>query len=183
MTFSNISSLSKTKGIDLYIQAIEQLNNKNIIFDIVGQAAKIEEDFETNIRQYVEKKRLNNIKFKGFINNIKMYLDQIDVVVLTSIVPDSLPTVLIEGLSKGKVLIASDVGGVREIIDDSYGNIIIPPNNVEALVDAIKIVLTYNEQKLEDIRKKNIEKAKEKFSIDKQIEMMTNIYLELMRKK
>lgn len=178
MIFSNIASLSKTKGIDLYIEAVEQLDNKDISFDIVGKASKVEENFEVSIRQYVLKKRLVNIKFQGFINNIKTYFDQVDVVVLTSVVPDSLPTVLLEGLAKGKVLIASDVGGVREIVDDSYGNIIIPPSNVEALVEAIKSVLTYDEQKLEEIRIKNIEKAKEKFTIEKQVEIMTHIYLE-----
>lgn len=183
MIFSNISSLSKTKGIDLYIEAVEQLDNKHIKFEVVGKASKVEKEFEASIKQYVREKRLNNIKFQGFINNINIYLDQIDVVVLTSIVPDSLPTVLLEGLAKGKVLITSDVGGVREIVDDSYGNIIITPNNVEALVEAIKTVLTYDGQKLEKIRRKNIEKAKEKFTIAKQVEMMTDIYLEMMRIK
>ncbi len=183
MIFSNIASLSKTKGIDLYIQAIEHLDNKDIRFDIVGQASKVEENFEASIKQYVMEKRLNNIKFQGFISNIKIYLDQIDVVVLTSIVPDSLPTVLLEGLAKGKVLIASDVGGVREIVDDGYGNIIIPPNDVKALAEAFKTVLTYDEQKLEEVQIKNIEKAKEKFTIEKQVEMMTYIYLEMMRIK
>ena len=181
MIFSNIASLSKTKGIDLYIQAIEHLDNKDMRFDIVGQASKVEENFEASIKQYVIQKRLNNIKFQGFISNIKIYLDQIDVVVLTSIVPDSLPTVLLEGLAKGKVLIASDVGGVREIVDDGYGNIIIPPNDVKALAEAFTTVLTYDKQKLEEVRIKNIEKAKEKFTIEEQVEMMTHIYLEMMR--
>lgn len=183
MIFSNISSLSKTKGIDLYIQAIEQLDIKDIRFDIAGEASKVEKNFEASIKQYVRNKKLSNIKFQGFVNNINIYLEQIDVVVLSSIVPDSLPTVLLEGLAKGKLLIASDVGGVREIVDDSYGNIIIQPNNVEALVEAIKTVLTYDEKKLEEVRIKNIEKAKEKFTIEKQVEMMTHIYLAMMRIK
>lgn len=182
MIFSNISSLSKTKGIDLYIQAIEYLDNKDIRFDITGEASKVEENFEASIKQYVVKKRLNNIKFQGFINNIKIYLDQIDVVVLTSIVPDSLPTVLLEGLAKGKVLIASDVGGVREIIDDSYGNLIIPPNNVVALKDAMEKVANYSQVKIAEIKKRNIQRAKEKFMLQQQVNKMTEIYMKLCQK-
>ncbi|BFU78249.1 hypothetical protein ALC152_14640 [Arcobacter sp. 15-2] len=180
MTFSNISSISKTKGIDLFIYAIEATEQNHNIYDIVGKSSKVEQDFETYIRIYVEERKLENIQFKGFISNMNEYLQSVDVVVLTSIVPDSLPTVLIEGLAKGKILIATDVGGVREIVDDSYGNIIIPVNSIESIKDAINTVSNYSVEKICEIKKKNVLRAKEIFSIENQVNIMTNIYKEIL---
>jgi glycosyltransferase involved in cell wall biosynthesis len=176
MIFSNISSISKTKGIDLFIYAIEKIDISNATFHIVGKSSSVEQDFENEIKDYVEAKQLKNITFQGFISNMKEYLESIDVVVLTSIVPDSLPTVLIEGLAKGKVLIATDVGGAREIVDDSYGNIVIPSNNIESLKKAISKVINYTEEKKKEIKRKNILIAKKTFSIETQVKTMTKIY-------
>ncbi|WP_066351151.1 glycosyltransferase [Aliarcobacter skirrowii] len=176
MTFSNISSISKTKGIDLFIHAIEATKENHNIYDIVGKSSKVEQDFENHIRSYIEERKLKNIQLKGFISNMNEYLEGVDVVVLTSVVPDSLPTVLIEGLAKGKILIATDVGGVREIVDDSYGNIIIPANNIESIKDAINTVSEYSNEKVDEIKKKNILRAKDIFSIENQVKKMTEIY-------
>lgn len=180
MTFSNISSISKTKGIDLFIYAIETAEQNHNIYEIVGKSSKVEQDFENNIRSYIEDRKLKNIQFKGFISNMNEYLEGVDVVVLTSVVPDSLPTVLIEGLAKGKILIATDVGGVREIVDDSYGNIIIPANNVESIKGAINIVSNYNREKIENIKEQNILRAKKIFSIENQVSKMTEVYREIL---
>jgi glycosyltransferase involved in cell wall biosynthesis len=179
MTFSNISSISIKKGIDQYIYAIEKLNNKNTQFDIVGKAAQVEKDFENDMRKYVLGNKIENITFKGFITNINDYLKEVDVVVLTSNVPDSLPTVLLEGLAKGKVLIGTDVGGVSEIIDTSYGNMIVPINDIEALTNAFEKVINYTQEQMFEIKQKNIKLAKEKFSLSTQIKKIENIYEEV----
>jgi len=180
MIFSNISSLSKTKGIDLFIYAIEQLKIENNLYHIVGKASKVEEDFEKEIIKYVKNKEMQEIEFKGFISNMKEYLESVDSVVLTSIVPDSLPTVLIEGLAKGKVLIATDVGGVREIVDETYGNIIIRPGDIEELKNAIVKVSSYDRETISIIRERNIERAKKIFSIETQVKKVTDLYINMI---
>ena len=173
MIFSNIvGSFLKWKGIHIYIQAINEIKS-NAIFELVGNFG-----VDNKYNEYIKALLNEKIILKGFIKDIKNYYDTIDVVVHTATEPDSLPTVLIEGLAKGKILIASDVGGVREIVDDGYGNIIVPPNNVEALRDAIIKVSNYSKDKIEKIKQKNIQITKEKFSLSQQIKKMEKIYEE-----
>ncbi len=175
MIFSNIvGSFLRWKGIHIYLESTKNINN--LKFELVGDFG-VDEDYNKYIKSLLQK----NIVLKGFIQDIKNYYEKIDVVVHTSIEADPLPTILIEGLAKGKVLIGSDVGGVREIIDDSYGNIIVPPNDANALKEAILKVSKYSMETLEDIKQKNIKRAKDLFLLEKQVKKMENIYLEVYK--
>ena len=181
MIFSNIvGRFLKNKGVHVYIEAIKDLELKDVKFELVGDFG-IDEDYNMFLKKLIDKTK--NLTLRGFINHnyIKNYYKSIDVVVLTSTQPDSLPTVLLEGLATGKVLIGTDVGGVREIVDEQYGNILIPPNDKEALKKAIITVYNYDKDKLNYIKRKNIEKAKRLFSLDNQIKKIEKIYEELVK--
>ena len=52
---------------------------------------------------------------------------------------EGMPTVILEAMARGKSIIATDVGAVSELVDESNGRLI-PPNDVKALEDAIKKV-------------------------------------------
>lgn len=58
-------------------------------------------------------------------------------VVVPSTRPDPLPTIAIEALAAGRYLIASDSGGLPEIIGDGPGRLL-PPGDVQAWVDALE---------------------------------------------
>ncbi len=60
----------------------------------------------------------------------------LDIVVLTSLW-EGLPVSLIEAIAFGKPVIATDVGGVREIIVNDRNGFMIPPRSPEALAEAI----------------------------------------------
>ena len=48
-----------------------------------------------------------------------------------------MPTVILEAMARGKAIIASDVGAVSELVDDSNGKLV-PPNNAKVLANAIE---------------------------------------------
>jgi glycosyltransferase involved in cell wall biosynthesis len=52
-----------------------------------------------------------------------------------------LPTVLIEGALLGRPLVATDVGGVREIIADGRTGLVVPPGDAEVLATAMLRIL------------------------------------------
>ncbi|KAB1459072.1 glycosyltransferase family 4 protein [Vibrio panuliri] len=175
MIFSNISAISATKGIDIYIEAAlgSELNSS---FHIVGKARDVEYAFEVAMRQKVEDSGHQNIQFFGYQNNVIEYLESIDVVVLTSVVEDALPTVLIEAISQGKIIIASDVGGVREIVPAGCGNIIIPKGDVQELKKAIHTVTNYDASIVETTSKMNRAHFAEKFIFENQIHALEKVY-------
>jgi glycosyltransferase involved in cell wall biosynthesis len=183
MIFSNISALSKGKGLSVFIEAIPILKDLEHQFYIVGKALPAEEYLEKQLREKVKSLDLQKkVSFLGFIPNISKHFEKVDVVVHTATVPDSLPTILIEALAKGRVIIASDIGGVKEIVGNNDGNLVISPNDPDILAQAMKEVSCYRISKLEMIKEKNIERAKEYFSMFKQVTQTETIYHQVLGK-
>lgn len=184
MIFSNISSIDPGKGLLEFVCAVERLSERSdLLFEIVGKASEVNRPFEKMLKETIARKGLeSSIVMRGFIENIGAYLDSIDVLVLSSTVAEALPTVIIETLAKGKIVIATDVGGVCEIVDESYGNVVVPPGDCDALKEAIIGVANYGDEKRDLIAKRNKEMAKSKFSLSEQVETMQRIYMEICRK-
>ena len=49
-----------------------------------------------------------------------------------------MPKVLIEALVSGTTIVATDVGGVRDALDDGQAGLLVPPDDLDALVNAIR---------------------------------------------
>lgn len=179
MTFSNIvGSIVRWKGIHVYLSAVNNIDCGNCSFELVGRKSDVEFEYYN----FIMEKITVQIRKIDFIDDIKSYYEQIDVLVHTSIEPEPFGLVLLEGMAKGKVIIATDGGAVREVVDDSYGNIIVEPNNIKALQEAILQVSRYDRKQLDFIKEKNIELAKKKFCLKNQINEISQIYLNVMDK-
>ena len=54
---------------------------------------------------------------------------------------EGVPQVLIEALASGTPVVATDVGGVRELLDDGRAGMLVPPDDVDALVAALRRIV------------------------------------------
>lgn len=54
-----------------------------------------------------------------------------------SIVPEALPSVVLEAMSKGKSMIASGIGGYEDMIEDGVSGLLVPPGTVDPLAEAM----------------------------------------------
>ena len=181
MIFSNIvGRILEWKGLHIYLEAIKSVGDVGR-FELVGRKEKSSEDYFVNLNGLIGKLD-SKIVVRDFIDDMRSYYSSIDVVVHTAIEEDPLPTVLLEGLAMGKVLIASDVGGVREIVDESCGNIVVPPGSAKELKCAIERVASYSTDQIKEIESANISRAKEKFSLRNQLGVMEKLYLDICRK-
>jgi glycosyltransferase involved in cell wall biosynthesis len=75
------------------------------------------------------------VTFTGYREDVSRLLDACDLVVHPTRF-DALPTALIEALAAGRPVLASDVGGVPEIVTSDVGRLI-PPGDLAALAEAI----------------------------------------------
>ena len=76
------------------------------------------------------------VRFCGHQSAIRDYLEALDLLVLPSR-SEGLPNVVLEAMCVGVPVLATDVGGVREIIEDGMNGWIVPPGDAEALESAI----------------------------------------------
>ncbi len=99
-------------------------------------------ELETELRAFVEKQGLSaSVNFQGFCEDVFSVLLTADVFVLPSL-HESSPNALIEAMGVGMPCIASDVGGISDLIANGENGVLIPPQNLEELAAALYWVLT-----------------------------------------
>jgi glycosyltransferase involved in cell wall biosynthesis len=104
------------------------------------------------------------VEFPGFRADVDAQLRQADAFVLPSL-NENLPLALLQAMAVGLPCIATDVGGVREVLDDGAG-ILVSPGNTKALIAAMELLISRPElaARLGAAARKRVE---ERFSIRK----------------
>ncbi len=99
------------------------------------------------------------IHLKGYTENIMEELDNSDVFILPS-VSEGQSLALLEAASRGLIILATDVGGADEIINNEENGFIIPASNIDRIQDTIELVICrrknwdrYSKNIIESIRK------------------------------
>jgi glycosyltransferase involved in cell wall biosynthesis len=79
---------------------------------------------------------LGNVTFTGFVDNVQDYLAAFDVFVYPSLF-EGLGSALLDAMAFGLPIVATEVGGIPEIVEDGVNGLLIPPEDPEALTAAI----------------------------------------------
>jgi len=80
-----------------------------------------------------------NVHFLGWRSDILAILGECDIVLLPSFT-EGLPRSLLEAMALGKPVIATQVGGIPELIRNKIDGLLVPPGDVAALSDALHIL-------------------------------------------
>ena len=109
---------------------------------LVGSALFGEQNYEDSLRKMVAEVGLTKrVHFLGFQDDVSRLMSSMDIVLHTSTAPEPFGRVVVEGMLAGKPVIATNCGGVPEIIDDGKDGILVPPNDPGALSAAIADLL------------------------------------------
>ncbi len=153
-----LARIELQKNPFLFLKTAEKLKNKNYVFLMAGKGPE-----EKKVKEFIKNKKLNNVKFLGWIKEKEKIalLNACSVYVLPSLFePVSVST--LEAMACKKPVIVSDVGGLKEIIDDSVG-IKINPKKESELVKSISFLLD-NPLKAETLGENGLNKVKKEFS-------------------
>jgi glycosyltransferase involved in cell wall biosynthesis len=85
------------------------------------------------------------VHLAGFREDVPACLAAMDVVVLPSIQSDGVPQVILQALAMRKAVVASAVGGIPEVIQHQHTGVLVPPEDPQALAEAIVQVLHHPE--------------------------------------
>jgi glycosyltransferase involved in cell wall biosynthesis len=135
-----ISELHKTKGLNYVIEAISKIKN-NIIFIIIGEGEKRKELEEQIIKLGLS----NKVFLVGKVDNASTYLKAFDIFTLSSIT-EALPYVLLEAGYAGLPIVASNVGGIPEIIENDKTGLLIEPRHPEGIKTSIESLMKNTEK-------------------------------------
>jgi glycosyltransferase involved in cell wall biosynthesis len=135
-----VGRLSPLKGHDYLIDIIVKLKelNPNLTLEIIGDVFRGYENYEASLLKKVKDLELTElISFTGFVNNMEEKYKSADLLIHPSILPDSLPTVILEAMSYGVPVVATDLGGAKELLQKDENGLLIPFNNANIASEKI----------------------------------------------
>jgi glycosyltransferase involved in cell wall biosynthesis len=139
-----IGRISPWKGQHIFIKAAAQVHKHfpKARFLIIGAALFGEDDYEQEVRQLPAQLGIEDIvEFTGFCHDTRNAIANLDLVVHASTKGEPFGQVIIEGMAAGKPVVATNGGGVPEIVEDGKTGILVPMGDVEAMVVAICQIL------------------------------------------
>ncbi len=159
-------------GINPADYNFQERTEKKFTVGAIGEATK------NKGHKYImeAKKYFPDIKFNIISNmpNAAQYLKNFDIFVLPSI-KEGLPYLILEAGLAGLPVVASNVGGIPEIIESGKEGLLVPPANPEDLAKAIKKLI--DDKTLRENLAKNLnEKIRKEFSLEKMLKETIFLY-------
>jgi len=163
-------------GIDTLIEsariAVEQ--NPNLVFLAVGTGPD-RDAVQTKIQQLGISDRF---RLAGFVSDADLpaYYNAADLFVLPSKSGEGLPLVALEAMSTGLPVVATNVGGIREVMTEGYGKLV----PADAPEDMAKAILTLAQTELSAKKTALRSLSKRTFSWEQNVKSLMEIYEELI---
>ena len=133
-----IGRLDPIKNLPMLIDVSEEVVARipDVAFLIAGDGAQ-----RDMLEAQVRRRGLEDaFTFAGFVEDVPRMLGAVDVVSHTSR-SEGVPNVLLEAMAAGKPIVATDVGGVRELIDSAGVGTLVPSGNVASLASKLSRIL------------------------------------------
>ena len=122
------------------------------------------------------------VKFLGIRRDIPQLMNAADAYVMSSSW-EGMPMVLLEASATGLPIVATDVGGNREVVLDGVTGFLVPPRNPEALAEAMLRMMNLPEEKRREMGRAARKHVEENFSLDHVVDLWEALYKELLERK
>lgn len=167
-----IGRLTEQKGMDVYISAMSEIikENKNVFAIVIGDG-ELRQDLE-DLAKKLEVQ--DNVKFLGYRKDVIELICQMDFIVLASRW-EGLPLTPIETFSVGKTIVATNIDGNNEIVEDKFNGLLCEKDNISDLKEKINTLIA--DAGMRKTLEENAQKTfNEKFSYESFIKNYKEIY-------
>ena len=178
-----VGELKKRKGLHDLLMAIKLLKNEdlNLRLEIIGDF--IEEDYKNYINSILDDELNEIITFHGWQN--KEGIQKISSICNVFILPsyqETLPVSIAEAMALGKAIIATDLPGIREMIQDGKSGMLYKKGDIDELSHKIG-VLAKNKNLISRLCNEASYRAKELFNPENILKNTVEFYEKILEKK
>jgi len=170
--FGVVARLEKWKGYTYLLPAayhlIDEFPQAKFVF--VGDGSLRQQIVEEIRQRGLE----NHFLLLGFRDDVQEILPALDVFVLPSLT-EGLPNAVLEAMACSKPVIATAVGGVREVVEDGITGFLVPPRDSEALYQAMRRLLL-DVQLAQQMGREGRRRVEEFFSLEKEVQSFQRLY-------
>jgi glycosyltransferase involved in cell wall biosynthesis len=135
---AQVGRLAPQKDYPTYLQAAARLATRHadVDFLVIGDGP----DGEALRRLAAELGLAERVRWLGLRHDVPAILAGVDVLVLASRY-EGLPNVVIEAMAAGAAVVATDVGGCRELLRPEREGLLVEPGRPQAIADAVAALL------------------------------------------
>ena len=176
----HVANLRAPKGHRYLIEAASDVCKRipNVMFLLIGEEG--DGTIKKEIQDFIAESGLGeNIRLLGFRKDVNKLLQLIDVFVLSS-TSEGLPLSVIEAMASSKPVVATNVGGLPEIVVHDQTGYLVEPQNTEALAEKL-IFLLENDALRSRMGQAGRKVIEEKYSLQTMIDNYQNLYENLVR--
>jgi glycosyltransferase involved in cell wall biosynthesis len=138
VVFGVVGRLDPGKGQGVFLEVLSEFNDDRILGVLIGEETRGEPGYRQELEEQVASLELGNrVKFLGYIDDPKGCYPMLDVLLMPSR-KETFGLVLIEAMSFGLPVIATNAGGVPEIVIDGQTGILVPPGDAQTLAEAMR---------------------------------------------
>lgn len=166
---SYMGGLNKIKGVQILIKALRNIDNDNIKLHIYGKGVD-EEEFKEMAENDPR------IIFHGYVER-EMLQDsyhQSNLTVLPSICYDNSPMMIYESLTSSTPILASNIGGIPELVEENINGYLFKPGDEEELRQIMEELIN-NPDSLKQLEKGAFESASQ-YTMEKYVQSFEEIY-------
>ncbi|WP_192938294.1 MULTISPECIES: glycosyltransferase family 4 protein [Flagellimonas] len=162
--FILVARLIREKGIHLFIEAASLLKKEfpNAEFHVIGKPDQ--SPSAIHLEQLHKLNEQGTIVYHGRQKNVAEFLFNSDIFVLPTFYREGVPRSILEALSVGMPIITTDSPGCRETVVKGENGILVAPQDLDSLVEAMRFFLE-NPKQIEIKGSKSRELAEQKFDV------------------
>ena len=177
--FGTIARLDPIKGIIFLIEAaaIVKKEHHNVCLIVVGDGSQKE-----LLKKKSEDLGLSDcVFFTGHQNETKPFIEIMDVFVLPSI-NEGMGRVILDAMVHAKPVVASEVGGIPDVVDDCKTGLLVAPKDSQALARAM-ISMIRDPQGAKNMGLKGFKKVTNQYSLNQMVARIAALYMELLHRR
>ena len=172
-----VGRINRWKGQFILLEAFNNLVQKysNLKLIFVGSTTDNQQYIVKELNSKIQKYQIvKNVKIIPFQSNINTIWSAIDIAIVPSTEPEPFGLVAVEAMLASKPVIASNHGGLKEIIEHQQTGFLVKPSNILELTNAIELLI--NDKKLRlAMGQKGYNRAVKEFSIQKYVSKIEKV--------
>ncbi|MDX1916754.1 MAG: glycosyltransferase family 4 protein [Rickettsiaceae bacterium] len=176
------SRLTSWKGQHILIEALNKIKHLDFFCILAGDLSKHPEYVKRLNNLIIQNKLQSKIKIFGQETDVSLLYNAASVVVSSSLEPEAFGRSIVEAQAMQKIVVATDIGGAAETIENEVTGLHVKPNNIEDLAEkleyALKMINTPMAEKMQKLARESVEKN---FSLEQMQTKTLNLYKQLMK--
>ena len=178
-----VGRISPWKGQDIFLRAAAQVKERypHARFQIIGAPLFGEEAYEAEVRELCSQLKLDeNVEWLGFRTDVPQLIESMTILAHASKTGEPFGQVVVEAMMAKRPLVATNGGGVPEIVMDEQTGLLVPMNDAPAMADALLRLLD-QPQWATELGRAGYKRAVENFTIAHTVAKIQRIYDDVLQ--